>query len=184
MLFLTVDRWIATHRLDYSCVCTARRACSAVIGSFVIIAIYTSPHAAFAELRFTNICVAIASRSLSARIYALTTITLNGFVPFALLLTLNLTIIYRFKKDNSYPSSRDQKAMTENQIRLILILVTFVLLGLTLPQYVRYLVFTIVTYEHSHKTQATFIFCYHLTQKLVQTNCAVNFYLYCLSGQK
>ena len=72
----------------------------------------------------------------------------------------------------------------EVQLTAMLLFVAFTLLLLTLPQYIRYLVYIILDHKSDPKTYATFVLVYHITNKLYFTNFAVNFFLYCISGSK
>ena len=72
----------------------------------------------------------------------------------------------------------------ENQLTAMLILVTFALLILTIPQYLRYLIFSFIQYKHDPQLYATYILLYHLSQKIAFINNAINFFLYCFSGSR
>ena len=78
-----------------------------------------------------------------------------------------------------------QKTMknTENQLTVMLLLVTTLFLILMIPTYMRFLYTTFVDRDTPEK-YARLIFFYHISQKLYHSNNGINFSLYCISGQK
>ena len=92
----------------------------------------------------------------------------------------------REKKDteNAAEKAEKQQRFKENQLTVMLLLVTFMFLILTLPQYARYLVAAILDYDCDASTYAGYMFLVHLTNKLSFTNNACNFFLYCVGGSK
>ena len=87
------------------------------------------------------------------------------------------------KKTASSGSTASSKGR-DNQLTAMLILVTFALLILTIPQYLRYLIFSIVNYRLDPQLYATYILVYHSSQKTAFINNAINFFLYCFSGSR
>ena len=78
-----------------------------------------------------------------------------------------------------------QKTMksTENQVTIMLLLVTTLFLVLMLPAYVR-CVYTQFRKVSTPAKYAGFVFFSQISQKLYYTNNAINFFLYCISGKK
>ena len=78
-----------------------------------------------------------------------------------------------------------QKALksVENQLTIMLLLVTTLFLILLLPTYIRFIYAAFVTSNTPHK-YATSMFVFELSYKLYVTNSGVNFFLYCISGKK
>ncbi|CAH1796908.1 unnamed protein product [Owenia fusiformis] len=70
------------------------------------------------------------------------------------------------------------------QLTFMLLAVTFTFLVLSLPQYLRYIIYAILDKHASPEVYATYMLIYHITNKLFFTNASVNFYLYCLSGSR
>ena len=66
----------------------------------------------------------------------------------------------------------------------MLLLVTFVLLTLTLPQYVRYVMAVFINYTTSPEAYSNFMLLVQITNKLYFTNNGINFFLYCIGGSK
>ena len=65
---------------------------------------------------------------------------------------------------------------------IMLVAVTITFLLLTLPQYIRHVVFTFVDFRGSAEKIALSSFLYHGSQKLYMTNSCVNFILYSATG--
>ena len=116
----------------------------------------------------------------------------------ALLLYMNFIIIKKVRESRKMfrnqkgkgqgqndTSQRRQKSMksTENQLTIMLLLVTTLFLILMIPTYIRFLYTTFVSRD-TPTNYANLIFFYHLSHKLYHTNNGINFFLYCISGQK
>ena len=86
---------------------------------------------------------------------------------------------------NNVTSSRREQKMknTENQLTVMLILVTTLFLILMIPTNARFVYSNFMTRDTPTK-YASLIFFYHVSQKLYFTNSGINFFLYCISGQK
>ena len=134
--------------------------------------------------------------------YSWLTFCIKAVIPFSLLIYMNCVIIQRvrqsqalFGNDKSIDelqghyqnnaAQRRQKTMknTERQLTIMLILVTTLFLVLMIPTNVRFLCFIFIERDTPAK-YANLMFHYHLTHKLYHTNNGINFYLYCISGQK
>ncbi len=87
---------------------------------------------------------------------------------------------HQIKKD----CSKNNGISRDTQLTIILLLVSFTLLLLTLPQYSRYIAYMFIDDKHSAASYATYVFIYNLTNKLYFTNNACNFYLYCLGSNQ
>ncbi len=74
-------------------------------------------------------------------------------------------------------------SQTEVQMSIMLVAVTVTFLILTLPQYVRHVVFTFVHFNQTAERIALSAFLYHSSQKLYVTNSCVNFILYSATGE-
>ena len=82
-------------------------------------------------------------------------------------------------------NDRRQKTMknTENQLTIMLLLVTTLFLVLMIPTYVRFLLFSFIGRDTPEK-YANVMLLYHFSYNLYNTNSGINFFLYCISGQK
>ena len=70
----------------------------------------------------------------------------------------------------------------ERQLIAMLLLVVIMFVLLTTPQYIRYIYFSYIDRWQSPEVYANYFFVYHLSNKLIFTNCAVNFYLYMIAS--
>ena len=87
--------------------------------------------------------------------------------------------------DQSYDTSKNKHSKhRESQLVIMLLLVAFALLILTMPQYVRYVVYLIVDNRANVEVYATYLLLYNLTQKLWFTNSMCNIFLYAIGGSK
>ena len=82
-------------------------------------------------------------------------------------------------------NEKRQKTMknTESQLTVMLLLVTTLFLILMIPTYMRFL-YTTFDARDTPEKYAKLIFFYHLSNKLYHTNNGINFFPYCISGQK
>ena len=101
---------------------------------------------------------------------------------------LNIFIILEIRKHNARMTSSGPGSRLRNidlQLTVMLLLVTFSLLALTAPQYLRYLYYMIQDHpEQSPQTYAGYIGFVHISNKLSFCNSSVNFFLYCFGGSK
>ena len=121
-------------------------------------------------------------------------------VPLTSLIVMNSTIVHevrksqkRFRifgsdkvleKQNSAGQGRQRpRKGVENQLTLVLLLVTTLFLVLLIPTYVRFLYFAFVNRDTPER-HATAVLFLHLSTRLYFTNCGINFSLYCISGKK
>ena len=72
---------------------------------------------------------------------------------------------------------------TESQVTIMLLLVTAFFLVLMLPTYIRYVYTQFVKLNTPFKYTG-FVLFFEISQKLYNTNNAINFFLYCISGKK
>lgn len=72
----------------------------------------------------------------------------------------------------------------DSQLVVMLLLVSFTLLALTLPQSVRHVTYRYVDMMASPQDYATFIFVAYFSYILVSFNHAINLYLYCIVGKR
>ena len=143
----------------------------------------------------------MSGSTLGATIYSWLSLAVNFVIPFSTLLTMNVKIIVAMKSHSKHmakqakkptPDAKDgdtssgvaKKNSRDQQVTMMLIGITLGLFVLTIPQYIRYVVFKFIDPYSSAEMFADFTLTYHLTAKLLATNSAVNFFLYCLTGSK
>ena len=197
---MTIDKFIAIkwpHKAPlYS---TPHRAKWTAIGIYLVAILYNIPHILFSSL-IGDDCVVYDVGGVYAKIYSWLTFIVNGIIPIALLITLNLTIVIkvrksheRFVKSTSNNTSEQnfniaekrqrQSKNVESQLTVMLLLVTTLFLLLIIPTYVRYLYFSYAKRDTPEKQSGAMLF-YHLSYHLYFTNSGINFFLYCISGKK
>ena len=193
ILAMTIDKYIAIkwpHKAaTYS---TPRRAKITAASLFVCSIVYNIPHL-FLSSFMGDMCVAYGIDSLITRVYSWFSFVFNAIIPFILLIYMNFVIVKTVRKsrksfgDNDRTTGMDsrQKAMknAENQLTIMLLLVTALFLILLCPTYVRfiYLAFADPSTPLEYANQ---ILIFQITIRLYMTNSAINFFLYCISGKK
>ena len=123
----------------------------------------------------------------------------NFALPFILLLTMNSVIIHTLRRRNVMQirgvdvqgqGQREGQGQTlkfiksEIQIFATLLLVTFSFLILTTPAYILVLYVFLVNYDETAESFAGFHLFNVIGHSTLFTNCAINFFLYVISGQK
>ena len=186
VLAMTIDKYIAIkwpHKAaSYS---TPRRVKIIVIVACVIAIIYNIPHF-FLTGVIGRSCVSYSVGGLINKICSWLTFVINAMIPFTLLIYMNFVIVKTVKSsrkmfitndtiagtvakqnENERMETRRQKTMksAENQVTIMLLLVTTLFLVLLFPTYARFIYQSFIEREYS-------------------TNSGINFFLYCISGQK
>ena len=193
VLAMTLDKYIAIkwpHKaVTYS---TPRRAKLIVVGLSVFAFVYNVPPLFFSNI-FDNHCYLYGSGSVIARVYSWLSFVLNAIIPFTLLIHMNFVIVKTvrisgklFKGDVTITGMEARQRtmkIAENQVTLMLLLVTTLFLILLCPTYIRfiYLLFAKINTPLDYANSALFI---QITYKLYSSNNGINFFLYCISGQK
>ena len=138
-------------------------------------------------------CYGYSVKGIFTKVYSWLTIVLNGVIPFTLLIHMNYVIVKTVRKSrkmfrsNIGTTSNDarQKSMknAENQLTTMLLLVTTLFLILVLTTYVRFIYSAFATPD-SPSELADSLLIFEISSKLYVTNSGINFFLYCISGQK
>ena len=193
VLAMTIDKYVAIkwpHRAaTYS---TPRRAKVIIFTIITSIAIFNLPHFFITAVVAGN-CYGFSVKSILTKIYSWLTIVLNAFIPFTLLIHMNYVIVKTVRnsrkmfRGNVGTTDIDarQKSMksAENQLTIMLLLVTTLFLILLLPTYIRFIYASFMISDTPYK-YATTMFIFEFSYKLYVTNSGINFFLYCVSGQK
>ena len=124
----------------------------------------------------------------------------GSYLPFTILLVLNVLIIQALQKRRNYfdkdrsaesgTTSRnetvkyDKKAKVNKSLATMLMLITFSFLILTIPYYLFYFIFLFISPFTSPKRFAIYYLVGRVTGRMFLINFAINFYLYCLGGSK
>ena len=203
ILAMTVDKYIAIkwpHRAAmYS---TPRRAKITIVIVIICVVIYNVPHF-FATKLIGVQCIGFRVEGVITKVYSWFSFVLNAIIPFGLLIYMNFAIVETIQLSQKMFSNNDttgaesnsshqttgletrQNAMknAENQLTIMLLLVTTLFLILLIPTYVRFVYLTFLITDTPAK-YALSTFLMQLTYKLFTTNSGINFFLYCISGQK
>ena len=193
ILAMTIDKYIAIkwpHRAaTYS---TPRRARMIAMSLYVCVFIYNVPHFFFSSI-IGNQCLSYGISSVISRIYSWFSFVLNAIIPFTLLIHMNYIIVKTVR--NSRKSFRDNNGITgmekrqttmktaENQLTIMLLLVTTLFLILLCPTYFRF-IYLVFAKRDTPRDYAKSMIIYEITSKLYLSNSGINFFLYCLSGKK
>ncbi len=194
IVLMTFDRCIAVC-YPYIAVRwrTYKKAVCVVIFIGIILLIFTFPTYFMSEIN-GQLCVAIGSTGTGTKVYVVVTSLVLCIFPFGSILTMNIMIIKALRKragflnSVSYNSQKDNNKVrtgtkNDSQLSAMLLLVSFALLMLTLPQYIRYGFFLFYpTSINDASGQAFYILLYHISQKMYLANNACNFYLYNLGS--
>ena len=202
---MTVDKFIAVkwpHKAAiYS---TVKRVRITASGLFICGLIYNIPHL-FTSRLFGDQCLGFMDDGIFTKVYSWLSFFVNGVVPFALLIYMNFIIVKTVKGSRKmfarnkstatgakYDTQHRNKDVTarergmrsaENQLTKMLLLVTTFFLILLIPTYMRFIYLSFVKRDTPTKFASSMLF-FHVSHKLYHTNNAVNFFLYCISGQK
>ena len=133
------------------------------------------------------------------KLYSWLSFVLNAIIPFTMLIHMNYVIVKSVRKSQkmfapneiSTNEGIDQRIDTrqknlktaENQLTVMLLLVTTLFLILLCPTYFRF-IYLMLTTRDTPFEYAKSMFLFQITSKLYITNSGINFYLYCISGQK
>ena len=201
ILAMTIDKFIAIkwpHKATiYS---TAKRARITLVGILVCVIIYNIPHL-FGSGLVGDQCLAYVIGGNITKMYSWLSIVVNAIIPFSTLIYMNYIIVKTVKGSlnmfgtNAETSQKKngitlgmatrQKAMksAENQLTIMLLLVTTLFLILLIPTYIRFIYLTFLERDTPSK-YASAMLIYHVTHKLYHSNSGINFFLYCISGRK
>ena len=152
---MTLDKYIAIkwpHRAaSYS---TPRRATLIAVGLCLCALIYNTPHLYLSRI-VGDQCAAYGVSNLIARVYSWISFVINAVIPFTLLIHMNYVIVKTVRNSRKLFRSNDtttgggneqgmetrEKAMknAENQLTIMLLLVTTLFLILLWPTYFRFI---------------------------------------------
>ena len=203
ILAMTIDKFIAIkwpHRAaTYS---TLRKVKFIILGISIFTFLYNIPHLFVASL-FRNECLSYLIGGTITKVYSWITFLVNGIIPFSMLIYMNYVIVQTVKNsgklfqvnktaavevntiDMSIGIRSRERTMknAENQLTIMLLLVTVLFLILLIPTYIRFIYLTFVESDTPVKF-ARSVLIFQITYKLYTTNSGINFFLYCVSGRK
>ena len=200
ILAMTIDKYVAIkwpHKAaSYS---TSKRAKIIITGVFICTLIENTHHIPMSGLVRGRCRSYVVGGIISV---ALTWVSffVNGFIPFSMLIYMNYVIVQTIKNsgkmfgstsksqhvsDNNKGMETRQRKMksAENQLTIMLLLVTILYLVLQIPSYIRNIYTQFVKQDTSAK-YANYTLILLLTYALSITSNGINFFLYCISGKK
>ena len=151
-------------------------------------------------------CISYDNDDTVTKVYSWCSFVINALIPLILLCSMNYVIIKKVRESHKmfgaiksiqkdrghqqpegqgHNNAKRQNKMknTENQLTIMLLLVTTLFVILMIPSYIRFL-FTAFVKRDTPAKFANFTLLYRLSHKLYTTNNGINFLLYCISGQK
>ena len=153
---------------------------------------YNLPHF-FITTVVAGSCYGYSVKSIITKIYSWFTIVINAVIPFTSLIHMNYVIVKTVRNSRKMFGSNveatgidaRQKSMksAETQLTTMLLLVTTLFLILLLPTYIRFIYAAFMIPDTPSKL-AMSLFFIEFSYKLFVTNSGINFFLYCVSGQK
>ena len=193
VLVMTVDKYVAIKWPHKAVAFSTPKRAKIIIATIITcVIIYNLPHLFMTEV-IQEECYGFSVKSTITKVYSWLSFVLNAIIPFTLLIHMNYTIIntvrisHKMFRGNFRSTGTEtlQKARqtTENQLTTMLLLVTTLFLLLLLPTYVRFIYSAFVTSETPSKF-ADSLLIFEISYKLYVTNSGINFFLYCVSGER
>ena len=199
VLAMTLDKYIAIkwpHRAaTYS---TPKRAKMIVLTLFVCVCIYNVPHF-FLSSVIGGQCLNFGIPSVITSVYSWLSFVINAIIPFTMLIHMNYVIVKVVRESRKLFKDNDvnkrpgidqaketrQKTMksAENQLTIMLLLVTTLFLILLCPTYFR-IIYLVFAKRDTPLEYAKSMLIFQVTAKLYMTNSGINFFMYCISGKK
>ena len=201
---MTVDKYIAIkwpHKAaTYS---TPNGAKIITITVFICACICSVPHLFFSKIIGVQ-CITYATEDILTKVYSWLTFVVNAVIPFSMLIYMNTVIVKTIRhnqamftgnetvtgtcmktesKNGTIKRRQNSLEGAEKQLRIMLLLVTTLFLILLTPMYVRNIYLPLLKRNTPSKYAFSMLF-YHFSHKMASTNNCINFFLYCISGQK
>ena len=150
--------------------------------------LYNIPHI-FLSSVIGGECFNFGITNVFSRVYSWFSFVLNAIIPFTLLIHMNYVIVKTVRGSHkmygTYEMGKRQATIksVENQITTMLLLVTTLFLILLFPTYFRF-IYLVFSKRDTPSRYAESMLIFQITSKLYATNSGINFFLYCISGQK
>ena len=193
VLAMTLDKYIAIrwpHKAAmYS---TPERAKMTTVCLYIFTFIYNIPHL-FLSGMIGELCVSYGISSIFSKVHSWLSFVLNAIIPFTLLIHMNFVIMktvrnsrkmFRKNDVNTGMDSRQNfMKSAENQLTIMLLLVTTLFFIFLCPTYVRF-IYLLLAQPDTPFAYANSVILFEVTYKLYTSNSGLNFFLYCISGKK
>ena len=191
VLAMTIDKYVAIkwpHRAaTYN---TPRKVKFILIGIFIFTLFYNVFHI-FLSSMVKGKCRANAVGGTIVKVFTWVNLLNNGIIPISMLIYMNYVIVQTIKHSGQMFGSKfkyishTKKGMdtrqrnmksAENQVAIMLLLVTTLFIALQIPTYTRYIYMAFVAQDTSAQF-ASFILFSFITYALLVTNNGINFLL-------
>ena len=191
---MTMDKYIAIKWPHRAALYSTPQRAKTIAGSVYICAcIYNIPHF-FLSSVIGGECFNFGISNVFSKVYSWLSFVLNAIFPFTMLIYMNIVIVKAVRKsrklfrvDERTTAGIDtrQKSMknVENQLTKMLLLVTTLFLILLFPTYFRF-IYMVFVKQDTPLEYAQSMLLFQITTLLYISNSGINFFLYCISGQK
>ena len=193
VLAMTLDKYIAIrwpHKAaTYS---TPSRAKMITVSLYISAFVYNIPPFFLSGL-ISGQCFAYSISNVTSRVYSWFSFVLNAVIPFTMLIHMNFVIVKTVKTSRKFFTTDDtntrinsrQRIMksAENQLTVMLLLVTTLFLILLCPAYFRF-IYLLFANRDTPLAYANSMILFEVSYKLYASNSGINFFLYCISGKK
>ena len=200
VLAMTIDKYIAIKWPHKAAVySTSKRVRTIPFGVIVSALSYNVPHL-FASSVIGGQCLSYYVGGTITRVYSWITFAINGIIPFKMLIYMNFVIVLTVRNSrkmfrstitaipgeqrNHGMETRQRKMKSaENQLTIMLVLVSMLFLTLLFPTYIRFIYLIFVKRDTPSNYASSMLF-FQITHNLYTTNNGINFLLYCIGGKK
>ena len=196
---MTIDKYIAIKWPHKAATYSSSGKVKLIALSLSVCALsYNSPHLFLSRVTGGQ-CIAYSADKLITRVYSWFSFVLNAIIPFTMLIYMNYIIVKTVRSSRKMFTENDtttgatrnqgmqgrQKTMknAENQLTIMLLLVTTLFLILLCSTYIRFIYLSFVEMDTPLKYANSMLF-FQISFKLYATNGGINFLLYCVSGKK
>ena len=178
---------------------TVKRAKITITGIILFSALYNIPHLFFTDNEdWQCLPYGLAIESVLGLLYFWGSFAIFFVLPFVSLLGMNSVIIHKIRNRSVFTQRSSERDIgqgqcqgqsskvknTENQVFVMLLLVSFGFLILMTPGYVLFLLITSIDIFSSPVAFAGYYLFYNIGQKMHYSNHGVNFFFYVISGRK
>ncbi|XP_064625080.1 thyrotropin-releasing hormone receptor-like [Lineus longissimus] len=193
LVLMTVDRMVAVcFVFKAQSICTVRRA-KILFSSVLIFFTFTSIFCLWTAVPIfvpecnTLMCVLDIPSNLND-VYNIFDVVVSIFLPFFIVLILNILIIREIVKNREIRKqlcqSNTSAGTRDQHLTIMLLVVSCLFLVCSLPYAVDRIVVAFKPSEDDEYWRKTRVLIFSLCEKSLYINPAINFYIYCLSSQK
>ena len=187
VIAMTIDKYIAIKWPHKAATYSSPERAKLIIAPLCILAsVYNIPNIFWVKI-IQSRCVPYSTESMFGKLHSWLSFVLEAIIPFTMLIYMNCIIVKevrrsrkKFAKDKT--GNKGQKSLT-NQLTTMLLLVTTLFLILHLPSNIRS-IYQTFTKRDTPSKYASAMLLVEIAFELYTTNSGINFFLYCISGQK